>query len=116
MRFLFETMPVSTNHLYGQRGGKRYLLPEVRECKEVLAWEAASQYRRAKLLEKPLKVEVDLYWPDWRKHDVDNIKVLLDALTGIVWKDDGQIVDLHTRKHFDRERPRVEMEVSDFTG
>ncbi len=54
-----------------------------------------------------------LYWPDRRKHDIDNIKVLLDALTGIVWEDDGQIVELHTTKVFDKEKPRVEVTIAE---
>jgi Holliday junction resolvase RusA-like endonuclease len=59
----------------------------------------------------PLAVTIDLYWPDRRKHDADNIKVLLDALTGIVWEDDGQISDLHIVKWFDKAEPRVKMKV-----
>lgn len=80
-------------------------------AKDAIGSEARSQYR-GDPLQGPLAVTVDLYWPDRRKHDVDNIKVLLDALSGIAWEDDGQIVDLRTRKHVDKERPRVEIEVS----
>jgi len=52
------------------------------------------------------------HWPAGQaKHDVDNIKALLDACAGILWADDGQIEDLHTMKGFDKENPRVEMRV-----
>ena len=103
-------MPPSTNHLYGGRGSKVFMLPGVRIAKEAIAWEARSQFH-GKPLEGHLAVEVDLFWPDRRNHDVDNIKSLLDALTGIVWNDDGQIQDLHTKKAVDRTNPRVEMRV-----
>jgi Holliday junction resolvase RusA-like endonuclease len=43
---------------------------------------------------------------------IDNIKVLLDACTGILWADDGQIIELHLRKAYDRSTPRVELVVS----
>lgn len=44
--------------------------------------------------------------PDW-----DNIgKAVSDALNGIVWKDDAQIVDAYVRKFYDND-PRVEIEV-----
>jgi Holliday junction resolvase RusA-like endonuclease len=43
---------------------------------------------------------------------VHNIKVLLDALTGIPWLDDGQIEDLHTTKGHDPKKPRVEIAVA----
>jgi len=88
-----------------------YLLPKVREAKDTIGWEARAQFKGAPLAGS-LKVCIDLHWPDRRKHDIDNIKVLLDALSGIVWDDDGQIVDLHIRKHYDKEQPRVELEVS----
>lgn len=111
MTIRLSTLPPSTNHLYAQRGSARFLKPEVRAAKEAIGWEARSQYR-GKPLEGPLKVEIDLYWPDRRKHDVDNIKALLDALTGIVWLDDWQIEDLHTRKFYDKAAPRVEMAIT----
>lgn len=110
MTLTFQTMPPSTNHLYAQRGSARFLKPEVREAKEAMAWEARSQYR-GKPMAGALAVTVDLYWADRRKHDVDNIKALLDALTGIIWEDDGQITDLHTRKFYDKAAPRVELSI-----
>lgn len=76
--------------------------------KETIGWEARSQYR-GKPLDTPLRVNLALYWPDKRKHDIDNIKVILDALTGIVWEDDNQIIDLHITKHFDKQKPRAEL-------
>lgn len=45
------------------------------------------------------------------KPDVDNyIKATLDALNGIIWKDDAQIVTLHAAKYYS-DHPRIEMEV-----
>ncbi|HEX3945023.1 MAG TPA: RusA family crossover junction endodeoxyribonuclease [Rhizomicrobium sp.] len=93
-----------------QRGSARFLDPRARRCKEAIGWEARSQYR-GKPLTGDLTVKVSLYWADRRKHDIDNIKSLLDALTGIVWIDDGQIVELHTRKAFDKAKPRVEISI-----
>jgi Holliday junction resolvase RusA-like endonuclease len=71
-------------------------------------WEARSQYRGEPLI-GPLDVDVTVYWPDRREHDHDNMKVLWDALNGIVWQDDGQITDSHVHKRFDKGNPRVEM-------
>ena len=111
MTLRLTTLPPSTNHLYGAgKGGARFLKPEVRVAKEAIAWEARSQYRGTPM-SGSLNVSVALYWPDRRKHDIDNIKALLDALTGIVWEDDGDIVELHTKKGFDKANPRVELTV-----
>lgn len=44
--------------------------------------------------------------------DADNLfKVVLDALNGIAWADDSQIVDLHIRKHRGQRRRRLEIEI-----
>jgi Holliday junction resolvase RusA-like endonuclease len=89
-----------------------FMSKNVRDAKDDIGWETREQYR-GEPLAGPLKVEIRLYWPDRRKHDVDNIKALLDALNGILWLDDGQIMDLHTTKAFDKEDPRVEMQISE---
>lgn len=86
------------------------LLDRVRQAKDAIGWEARSQFH-GEPLTGALAVTIDLYWPDRRKHDVDNVKALLDALNGVIWEDDGQIVDLRTRKHFDKENPRAEITV-----
>lgn len=112
MTLRFLTMPVSTNALYAHTGRRRFMSERGKRNKEQIGWEARSQYR-GKPLEGPLAVKIALWWPDRRKHDVDNIKVMLDSLTGIVWLDDGQIADLHITKGYDKAEPRVEMAVEE---
>jgi len=104
-------MPLSTNALHGVFQGRKILSARGRTNKEAIGWEARSQYH-GKPLTGPLAVTIDMHWPTARNHDVDNIKTLLDSLTGIVWQDDGQIVDLHLTKSIDRKRPRVEMSIT----
>lgn len=110
------TMPPSTNHMYGNRGGRGgiFLKPEVRAAKEAMGWEARAQYR-GEPMAGPLKVEVYLFWPDNRKHDTDNNKALFDALNGIVWLDDGQIFRQTVEKFLGQANPHVEIIVSPYT-
>lgn len=110
IQLTFKTMPLGTNNLYFNRGKFRVLTPKARERKEQTAWEARAQYR-GKPLEGSLAVSVALYWPTRANHDIDNIKMLLDALTGILWVDDGQITQLHLSKAYCKENPRVELSV-----
>lgn len=84
--------------------------PRAKRAKEAIGWEARQQHR-GRPLEGALAVEIELWWPDRRNRDIDNVKALLDALTGILWLDDGQITDLHLMKGVDRNHPRVEMKV-----
>lgn len=82
--------------------------------KEAYQWEAKGQWHKAPLSD-PLEVVITLYHGDKRARDIDNYgKVLLDALTGIVWLDDKQIVRMSVEKAYDKARPRVEIEVTAF--
>jgi Holliday junction resolvase RusA-like endonuclease len=52
---------------------------------------------------------------DSRRGDLDNrLKILLDALNGLAWLDDAQIVELYARRELDRRNPRVELTVTEF--
>ena len=110
MRIVLETLPLTTNRLYGFANGRRYLRPEGRDNKDAMAWEARSQYR-GDPFQGPLVVDVQLFYPTRRNHDIENLKGLFDAMSGVLYEDDGQICDLRIRKGYDKERPRVEMSV-----
>lgn len=108
MKKLFiETMPISTNSMYS---GRRILTQKARTTKEAIAWEIHSQYK-GKVLAGPVCLAIDLYFHDHRRRDVDNIKMILDSMTGIVFEDDSQVDDLHIRKHIDAENPRFEIQI-----
>lgn len=48
-----------------------------------------------------------------KKPDADNVeKIVLDAINGIAWKDDAQVVDLRTTKVYGAV-PRVEVEIDE---
>ena len=53
-------------------------------------------------------VKIEIYLPDRRRRDTDNVsKLVLDALTGVAWNDDAQVEDEDLRKSLDRENPRL---------
>ena len=44
-----------------------------------------------------------------KRGDLDNYaKVMFDALNGLVWKDDKQVVEIHSFRDDDKYNPRVE--------
>lgn len=48
-----------------------------------------------------------------QKPDAENLaKAVLDALTGICWKDDSQVVDLHVRKAWTEREPQTNIIVA----
>lgn len=66
-------------------------------------------------LPDPLEGEVVVSLVVYRKRkvgDLDNFqKVLLDALRGVAFNDDSQVVEIHARREDDAENPRVEVRV-----
>ena len=90
--------PPSINHYWRRVGPRTLISREGRRFRErVLAILAA---RHVEPLAGPLAVEVEIYPPDNRRRDIDNVqKALLDALQhGGAYLDDSQIVRLAIEK------------------
>ena len=63
-----------------------------------------------KRLREPLEQEI---LPCGKRPDIDNLaKLVLDALDGVYWRDDGQICHLTLRKVYSA-RPRTEVEIAE---
>ena len=102
-----ETKPVSTNNMYA---GRRVMTKLARTTKESIGWEARTQFH-GEPLEGDLAIRVDIFSPDRRRRDFDNLKMVYDALSGVVWNDDSQIMEAHIKKHIDRDNPRIEISI-----
>ncbi|MED3732535.1 RusA family crossover junction endodeoxyribonuclease [Geobacillus stearothermophilus] len=93
---------------------------------------AASKHRPEKLLKGPISLVVKVYKPTLKsfskkkkaaaeagqlrpttKPDVSNyLKLIEDALTGVIWKDDSQIIDCSISKYYS-ETPRTEIQIKE---
>lgn len=111
------------------RGIRLYDPRPVATFKKQLGMMAHLQYKKAPLT-GALKVDINFYRHvqssiskkerEYRlsgvhrpvvKPDTDNyIKSTLDALNGLLWEDDNQIVDLSAHKYYS-DHPRIEIEV-----
>jgi Holliday junction resolvase RusA-like endonuclease len=96
--------------------GRHYTPKETVEAERAIAWAAKVAMKGRPPFEGPLKMVVEaIYthpasWSDKRKEatfwktskcDVDNIfKLCADALKGIVWRDDAQVVSERTMKYY----------------
>lgn len=103
----------STNHIYKYacRGNNpcMYLTNEGTALKEQYGWEARSQWR-GEPLEGDIEAQIRIFHGDKRKRDVDNYnKLILDALSGIIYYDDKQITKISIEKLYDKEHPRIEL-------
>ena len=65
----------------------------------------------------PVEVSLDVYFPDKRRRDLDNVlKAVMDALNGVAYQDDSQIVRLKVVRLVDRDNPRVEVTINPGVG
>lgn len=105
---------VSDNDRFIVVYGENRLSPKYRTAKQQIAQRAVLYWRRAQMI-GDVHLLARFYFPDARKRDAGNYrKALTDALTGIVYTDDSQLAGEHYLKGaIDRERPRVEVTISD---
>lgn len=91
--------------------------PFVMSHKRTLGWTHDAQRQmqqqyRGNLIEGPVLVEYDIYRAADRG-DLGGFEAAIDdAMQGIVYKNDSQIVSRHSIKLIDRENPRVEILVT----
>jgi crossover junction endodeoxyribonuclease RusA len=104
-------LPPSANRYWRSVNGRMLVSAQGRAYVETVAMLCAALWKRAPLAGKvglEVHVHMDL------RGDLDNrTKVLLDALQGSLYLNDSQVWDLRSVRQLDRERPRVEVTVSD---
>lgn len=132
IEFTIYGEPVAQGRPRFARRGKftqAYDPPDSREYKKYVKL-MASQNRPIKLIEGPVNLKLLIYRPllksmskkkkaaaltgtlrPIKKPDVDNVaKGIMDAMTGIIWQDDKQVVSLQVAKFYS-DQPRVEVKV-----
>ena len=97
------------------RTGRTYTPARTREAENVIRWYTVVARQKAGVrgLERgPLSLTARFYRSTARTADLDNlVKLVTDALNGVLWHDDRQVVQLHAAR-FDRQKnPRTEIEV-----
>ncbi len=97
--------------MYHREKRRVRLTDEARAWKEMTTLTARLQMEGA-TLSGAVGIEVHYFFPT-RRGDLDNrFKALQDALNGVVWEDDQQIVEIHAYKHFaGKEEPHVDLKV-----
>lgn len=101
------TPMISVNKMYR---GRRFLSKEGKDTKYEIGLELLAM-RLVAPLETPVALNIIFYVKNNRA-DIDNmLKALLDCMTGIVYKDDSQIIELHCFKEIDKENPRTVIQV-----
>jgi len=89
------TAPISLNLMYN---GRRFLNERGKDTKRCMEQEIALWWKSEMILDD-VTVNVMFHFKDKRKKDIDShLKVILDSMSGIVYKDDSQITEMHVYK------------------
>ena len=101
--------PPSVNNLYAHFRGRRIISLKGKKFKSDIAILAKRQ--GAKLLFGDLSVTFRVFRPK-RIGDLDNrLKISQDALKGICFEDDRQIIEIHAFRFDDKLNPRIEIDI-----
>lgn len=109
MKFILS-LPPTTNHIWRYSGHGVYMTAKAK------AWKQEAQYRMKttntqELITTPVEVTARFFLK-WDR-DVDNLKLVLDALQDVVLDNDSQVQALHVFKAKDKKNPRVELEIAE---
>lgn len=109
-------LPPSVNSYWRSVPATRNRIARVLISEQGRRFKRACQVAAQAQCKKPLVGDVSLrcvvYFKD-RRRDLDNVcKPLLDALNGVAYGDDRQIVHIELTKRLDPKRPRVEVKLA----
>jgi Holliday junction resolvase RusA-like endonuclease len=97
--FIVDGEPVPKQSFRAVRGGG-YTSPRVKAWQEQVAWNARIAMNGRSPITGPVAMRVVFVLGNKRRVDLDNLnKGVSDAMNGIVFEDDTQVVSLHLVKH-----------------
>ena len=107
--------PKSTQSIYKYtcRGtfGSMYMTKTGKDLKTDYQWQMKAQWKK-KPTKRYLRLDIGIYFGTKRRSDWDNFhKLSMDAGSGIIWEDDSQIQEATVKKLYDKNNPRIEIEV-----
>lgn len=111
--FTYHGAPVSSNAAYRRsRQGRMFMAPVAKDYKRDLALCARLAMKGAPPIEGPYSITIRPFFPS-RRFDLASVeKLTSDALQGIVVTNDRNARRIVLEWGLDRERPRVEIEVT----
>jgi crossover junction endodeoxyribonuclease RusA len=104
-------MPPSANRYWRNYRGVTVVSDEAKAYKCAAGYSAKQQ--GARVLSGSVSIVIDVF-RGRRSGDLDNrLKVALDALKGIAYHDDSQVVEIHARRFDDKGNARIEVSVKE---
>ena len=97
-------IPPSTNRYWVYTGKRVATSPEAKAYKE-----AVQLLAKCEMISGRVAINVSVFRRA-KRGDLDNyLKVMLDALEGVLYENDNQITEIHAFRYDDPDNPRVEL-------
>ena len=105
-------VPPSANEYWGVSGSRMYVTEKAKAYKKEIKY----MLSQAVPMKGFVAVNFSVYRPRM-KGDLDNYnKIMFEALQGLVYENDNQIVEIHSFRKDDKHNPRVELLVHPSEG
>lgn len=102
---LILPFPLSANAIWRTAGNRTYSTDKAKDYRARVRWIALAA--KVKPMAGPVTVSVTAYRPR-KRGDIDNLlKATLDALNGVAYADDSQVIELHALRLDDAANPRI---------
>lgn len=114
--FVVPGVPTPKGRPRATARGHMYTPSETREAEELVRWywragHSLTGYPKT-LVQPEYELEVNIYFPNRRHGDVDNVvKLISDALNKHAYRDDKEIAKLTAERFYDATNPRTEVRV-----
>lgn len=109
------SIPLAPTPKERPRFGRRAYTPrKTQDAEAVIGW--YWRMKGGKPLKGPVSIKLWFYMANRRRTDWDNLaKLVCDALNGLAYEDDSQIMEAHVFKTFPREnvKPHIVVEVDE---
>ena len=97
------------------KNGRVYTPRQTKDCEEWIGWQIKAAYRQLVCDDThSFGVRVVYHQSSYQRRDIDNMtKLLFDACTGLVWKDDSQVDELIAHVFRGVDKPKTELCIYD---
>jgi Holliday junction resolvase RusA-like endonuclease len=102
IRFKVDQKLIAGSNNYRIARNRLFLTKEASMFKAAVMEDAIAAFIGTAPFTGDVKVSIDVVFGDKRKRDLQNMKLVFDAMNKIAYEDDSQIIELSARKHYEK--------------
>jgi len=112
MKLIIDIIPISYYQYLSQNRYRKYITAKGKEYKRDIEDKLSVFMVDKEIKTGDIRLHLEFHHNTRRKNDVDNYaKPIMDFMSDIVYLDDQQVTELNVKKFYDKEHPRIVIEV-----